>query len=290
MFIRRKSDTVPLTRALAQHFALMRPSVTEREFNDKRFKFLEERYHAGLFLPCQWASVWLGGEQYRMNGNHSSNLLWKLPEPFPTDLVAHIDEYDAETPEDIVELFRQFDARESARTPQDVAGAYQHAHPELHDIPNQTAKIGIEGIAWYLRVIEGVPPGKGDERYKLFRRAEYYDFLHWLGVLIDIKTPELKKMEVIAAMYATDLVASGEQGSRVFWQEVARGGRQYEEQHPATVLDAWLKACRDGTCEDTMKSAYHYQGCIFAWNAYRDEKTIKDIRFLTTKGLYLPHA
>jgi hypothetical protein len=290
MFRLRKSDTIPLTRELAMMFNAMTPSPTERRFDEKRLQFLQERYDDGFFLPCLWASVWLGGTQFRMNGNHSSTLFVKLPEPFPARLHVHLDEYEADTPEDMVELFRQFDARQSARTPEDVAGAYQHRHPELADIPTRIAKIGIEGIAWYLRVIEGIPSGKGDDRYKLFRRSEYYNFLHWLGVLLTIKTPELKKMEVIAAMYATDVVASGENGSQAFWEEVARGGRSYEDQHPTTVLDKWLKACRDGTCEDTMKSAFHYQGCIYAWNAYREERNIRDIRFQTAKGLYLPHA
>jgi hypothetical protein len=290
MFTRCKSGTEPITRELAGKFATMMPSVTERQFSQKRFDFLVERYEAGLFLPCHWASVVLNGEEHRMNGNHSSNLVWKLPDPFPTDLIAHIDQYEAETQEDVVELFRQFDARESARTPLDVAGAYQHAHPELAAIPNAIAKRGIEGIAWYVRWIEGIPTGKGDDRYKLFRRAEYYDFLQWLATLLDMKTPEMRKMEVIAAMYATELVASGNNESHLFWEEVGRGGRQWEEQHPTTVLDKWLKSCHDGTCGDQMKAAYHYQGCIFAWNAYREDRTIKDIRFLTTKGIYTPRA
>jgi hypothetical protein len=290
MFTLRKSETVPVTRELASTFSTMTPSPTERMFQEKRLQFLQQRYEDGLFLPCQWASVWLGGVQLRMNGNHSSTLLAKLPEPFPSTLKVHLDEYEVETPEDMVELFRQFDARQSARTSEDVAGAYQHRHPELTDIPTRIAKVGIEGIAWYLRVIEGLPSGKGDDRYKLFRRADYYDFLHWLAQVLDIKTPELRRQEVIAAMYATDLVASGDNDSQAFWEEVARGGRPFEDQCPTTVLDKWLKACKDGTCEDPMKPAFHYQGCIYAWNAYREERTIRDVRFTTSKGLYVPHA
>ena len=290
MFTLRKSETRPLTRELALEFATMIPSPTERVFKEARLKFLAERYQAGLFVTPHWATVWQGGTRFRMNGNHSSNMLSKVPDPFPTHMMVHIDDYDAEAPEDTVELFRQFDARESSRTSDDVSGAYQYRHPELHDIKRHIAKMGIEGIAWHMRVVEGVYPGKGDDRYKLFRQAGYYDFLHWLGTVLDIKTPELQRHEVIAAMFATDLVASGGEGSRVFWEEVARGGRPYEDTHPTTVLDKWLKACKDGTCGDTMKSSYHYQGCVYAWNAYREERTIKDIRFLTSKGLYIPHA
>jgi hypothetical protein len=290
MFTRRNSTTQLITRDLASEVAMMMPSSTEREFSEKRYAFLLDRYNEGCFVPCHWAYVWLNGEKFRMNGNHSANMLMKVPDPFPTDLVAHIDEYDADTPEDMVELFRQFDARESSRTPADVSGAYQYRHPELQAIPRKIGKLGIEAIAWYKRVIEGLPSGKGDDRYRLFRQSTHYNFLQWLPTLLDMKTPELQKMEVVAAMYATDLVAGGEHGCRPFWEDVARGGIPYEDQHPTTVLDKWLKSCRDGTCGDKMKPAFHYQGCIFAWNAYREERSIKDIRFATSKGMYVPRA
>jgi hypothetical protein len=288
MFHLRSAVTQPLTRELVETFATMTPSPTERPFSEKRLRYLQDAYTEQRFVSCQWSSVWLGGSQLRMNGQHSSTMLMKLPEPFPVGLYAHIDEYEADTPEDIARLFRQFDARDSARSPADVSGAYQHTYPELLDVTPQVAKIGIEGIAWYLRVVEGVPTGKGDDRYQLFRQPVHYDFLHWIDTLLSMKTPEMKRIEVIAALYATDLVSP--EAAHTFWEDVARGGIPYEEQHPATVLDKWLKSCRDGTCEDKMKQAYHYQGCLYAWNAYRDEKPIKDIRFNTSKGLYVPHV
>lgn len=268
----------------------MIPSVTERPFSETRRKFLQARYDLGLFLPPHWVSVYLGGREERMNGNHSSNLLWKVPEPFPERLHVHLDEYEAETPEDVILLFRQFDARESSRSPNDVANAYQHTYPAIQHLNNKIAKAGIEAIVWYNRVVEGQSMVRGDDRYQLFGNRSHDAFLHWLDTVLDIKTPEMQRVEVIAAMYATDLVASGEHGSHAFWAEVARGGRPYEDTHPTTVLDKWLKACKDGTCGDKMKSAYHYQGCLYAWNAYREERSIKEIRFTTNKGLYLPHA
>ena len=287
MFTLRSSTTQPVTRELVTMVATMTPSPTERPFSEKRLTFLQERYANQLFVPCHWAYVWLGGSKLRMNGQHSSTMLMKLPDPFPTGLYAHIDEYEAETPEDMALLFRQFDARVSVRSPGDVAGAYQNTYPELSGIPASVAKLGIEGIAWYLRVIEGVPTGKGDDRYTLFKQPVHYEFLRWLGGVIDMKTPELRKIEVIAAMYATDLANTAE--ARSFWEDVARGGHPYEDSHPTTTLDTWLKLCKEGKCEDTMKQAYHYQGCIYAWNAFRENRSIKDIRFSTSKGLYTPH-
>ena len=35
-----------------------------------------------------------------------------------------------------------------------------------------------------------------------------------------------------------------------------------------------------------VKPANLYQGCVFAWNAYREGKAISTIRFDTKKGLY----
>lgn len=287
MFQLKTSSTQLVTRALASTFATMTPSPTERAFSEKRATYLQDRYDRGMFIPCQWASVWLGGSQFRMNGQHSSSILAKLPEPFPTHLYAHMDEYEAETPEDMTLLFRQFDPRESSRSARDVSGAYQYTYPELRSLHPDVVKLGAEGIAWYLRVIVGSNIDRGDDRYQLLGKPLYYDFLRWLGGLLDMKTPELKKIEIIAAMYATDIVA--ESASREFWEKVARGGNAYDEQDPTTVLDKWLKSCRDGTCDDKMKQSYHYQGCIYAWNAMRDEQRIRSIKFTTSKGLYVPH-
>lgn len=283
----RSSTTVPLTRELVTQFATMTPSPTERLLSMKRVDYLHGCYVDGTLGPLHWVSVWHGGTRFRMNGQHSSAMLAKV-DPLPDGLTVHLDEYDAEAPADMALLFRRFDGHDSARSVKDVAGAYQGTITELQALDRSTAKLGIDGIAWYLPFIEGIPVGKGDDRYELFRQTVHHDFLHWLNGLISIKTPELKRNEVVAAMYATDLVAGDE--ARAFWAQVARGGDDYSETHPTTVLDKWLKACKDGTCKDTMKKAFHYQGCLFAWNAYRDGKSIKEIKFDTSKGLHEPHA
>ena len=98
MFQLRKSENVLITRELANTFATMTPSPTERPFSEKRLKFLQAKYDANLFIPCQWSSAWLGGTQLRMNGQHSSHMLSKLPDPFPTNLRAYVDEYEVDKP------------------------------------------------------------------------------------------------------------------------------------------------------------------------------------------------
>ena len=49
----------------------------------------------------------------------------------------HLDEYEAQTPDDLALLFRQFDDRKSGRSSGDVAGAYQGLHEPLRQCPRQ---------------------------------------------------------------------------------------------------------------------------------------------------------
>lgn len=154
------------------------------------------------------------------------------------------------------------------------------------EVAKPIGKLGVEGTAWYRRTIEGVPVGTGDVQYTLFNEPGLHSFLLWLNELFSIKTPELKKVQVVAAMYAT-FIKNAEEAKK-FWDEVARGGREYEDNAPSTVLDNWLKAAKEGELKEDLKPAQFYQGCIYAWNAYREEKSLKDIKADTRKSWLNP--
>jgi hypothetical protein len=187
--------------------------------------------------------------------------------------------------EDLADLFRQFDSRKSGRTPGDVAGAFQGLHDELRDVPRPSAKLAVEGVAWYDRHIEGLPSATGDDIYTLFAKEALYPFIRWIGDVFSVKTPELRRVPIVAAMYGTTL--ANEEESRKFWREVSRGGVEYEDQHPATVLDAFLKAIiEEPRRKLEMKPGNFYQAAIYAWNAYREDKTISNVKYDTKKGLY----
>jgi len=68
---------------------------------------------------------------------------------------------------------------------------------------------------------------------------------------------------------------------------VARGGAEFDDNAPPTLLDAWLKAAAEtrGNRRE-LKPGNYYQGCIFAWNAYREAKAISSIKFDARKGLH----
>jgi hypothetical protein len=270
-----KSETLPLTPELAEKFRDLPPSPTERDLNPNRVKFLSERAAAGQFVAPTWATVKLGEEVMRMNGQHSSNALCGLNGSFPQNLKVHIDHYEVGNRDDVGMLFRQFDPPKSARSMADVSGAYQGLHEDLHKLPKAVAKLGIDGVVYYRRHLEGIWVQSADAAYELFGEPGLHPFLLWLGEVISIKTPELRLTPVVAGMYAT-FIAS-ESNARTFWADVARGGDEYKDDAPTTVLDGWLKKLKETKHRD-LKPGQIYQGCIFCWNAYRDGKAITSVK------------
>ena len=273
----------PITPELALQFRDMKASPTERDLDPKRVQHLREKVLAGNSVTYLWATAKLGHETLRMNGNHSSNMLCGLDGQFPSGLHAHIDEYECDTIDDLAILFRQFDDRKSGRTTNDVAGAYQGLFDRLSDVPKRVAKLGIEGINWYLKSIEGLPGRTGDDIYILLQDPRYDAFLHFLGGLFSIKTPELKKLPIVAAIYGT--FEANPKEAKTFWDAVARGGVEYEDAAPATVLDGWLKRMAENGKDADLQPAHYYQACIYAWNAFRDDRTLTAIKADTKKGM-----
>jgi hypothetical protein len=197
----------------------------------------------------------------------------------------HHDHYRVLSREGLAMLFRQFDDRASGRSPADVAGAYQGLHPSLAKVKRRTAKIGIEGIAWWRRHVEGLPVPMGDSQYTLFGIESLHPFLIWLDQVMSSKTSELERSTVVAAMYGT--FVRNEQDARTFWSSVARGGDEFDDTNPTTVLDNWLKAyVENPKGQKPLKPTNFYQGSIYCWNAYRDGKQLTAIKSDAKKGLH----
>ena len=280
------SETVPMTPELAKAFKEMPGSPTERELNPRRVHHLLKKMEQGLAVPFNWADVVLNGKKYRINGQHSSDMLTQtqLNGAFPKSCIAHIDHYEADDINGLVTAFRQFDDRKSARTPIDVSGAYQNIHDELHEVPRSLGKLAIEGVNWHRGSVEGIDKLNGDDQYILFNNAEYHPFVVWFaGMLNGSKAPEVKLVPVVAATLST--FTADEKAATEFWADVRDGGREYEEQHPASILYDWLHRFKAG--EFSVKQPNLYQGAIYAWNAFRDGKlTIPQIKSDIRRGMH----
>jgi len=281
------SECVNLTREMAVEFRDMEPSPTERESAPARLRMLREKAEAGMLVTFHWAKAKLNGKWLRMNGQHSSTVLCEL-DPFPEGLKAHVDSYRVDSMEGLALLFRQFDERKSSRSTADVSGAYQMLQEGLRDVPRNSAKLGVEGACWYRRAVEKQPVPSGDAQYALFNESGLHGFIKWVGEVFTIKTPEMRRVQIVSAMYATFIKNDVE--ARKFWQLVASGGHEYEETHPASTLSAWYVKAKQKDLKQPPKPADYYQGAILCWNAFRDERTIATIRIETKKGWIDPKA
>ncbi len=58
----------------------------------------------------------------------------------------------------------------------------------MHEVPKKIAKLGVEGIAWERKNIEGLEAPSGDDAYTLFAETGTHSFLRWLGEVFSIKT------------------------------------------------------------------------------------------------------
>ena len=154
-------------------------------------------------------------------------------------------------------------------------------------MPKAAAKLGIDGVSWYRRMIEGVPVPSGDGVYSLMNETGLHSFIRWLGEVVRAsRLPNSAGLRSYRrCMRRTFRTKSA---ARMFWDQVARGGVEYEDNHPTTVLDNWLKAIRENgeSIKRELKPASFYQGSIFAWNAHREGKSINNVKHDVKKGFH----
>ena len=282
MFELVRSEVRDLTPEFAAEFRDMEASPTERLPDPKRIKHLRDKALAGQLVSFQWSTADLAGRKLRMNGQHSSKMLCELDGAFPEGLRVHLDEYRVPNEEGLALLFRQFDDRKSSRSALDVSGAYQGLYPAIRDINRKVAQGAMHGIIWFRRHVQGLPNMPiGDNIYPLFQDQTYYPFLQWYGSMMSSKTKELEPEAVIAAIFAT--YDANEQVAKEFWERVSRFGVEFEDDHPTTVLDRWLQEQKDDEHEK-YKPAERYNGCMYAWRAFRENKKITTIKYAYDKN------
>lgn len=281
------STAIELTPQVVAEFREIPSSLVERAIDRKRVKHLRDKIDAGLGVTFHWVTAELDGKMLRGNGQHSSTALSEIPpEHFPKGLKVFREHYHCNTADDFALLFQQFDDRKSSRTSADVAAVYQGFQPELIDVPHDIAKLAIDGYCWFQRTAQKVPgAGVGDMSYSYFADEGLHPYIKWLGQLHNSKTRELQTKPVTAAIYGT--FEANEQAAREFWDEVSRGGDPDVEDSPPRVLDLWLRSIFEGTFEAPAKfgATNQYQGCVYAWNASREGKSIVTIKSEVKKNL-----
>ena len=285
-----KSECFTLSKAKAlelatKHSSLPRSPV-ERPFDARRAKRIVDIIRNGLALPFQWATVDYDGGKLRMNGQHSSTGIVEIGPDLPDKLSFHLDHFEADSREGMVELFRQFDPRWSMRTAVDIAGAFQGLVHEIADCNRKVMKVAAEAISWFKRTVEGaegIPTG--DETYDLLHQEMYLPFYVWLNGITNGRR-ELLKKEVIAAMYSS--FDASQAGATEFWREVSYGPDYFtDDMEPGAVLIGELCRAaeeRDFKEKEFAQAATYYKKAVKAWNAFCAGQRISSLKVTKQKG------
>jgi hypothetical protein len=247
---------------------------------------LREKAEAGRLVSFHWVTAEVAnkpGTILRVNGQHSSTMLAEMDGTMPQGLKVIREHYTCDDDDAVALLFQQWDDRKSSRSAADVAGVYQGLQEDLKEVQKPYGKLAIDGYVWFQRYVEKVPSPIGDMAYSLFSDKTLHPFIKWFSTLHNSKTRELQNKAVTAAMFGTYQL--DETASRVFWEEVSRGGDPDQEDLPTTALDLWLRSIYEGTTDYSGFSAgNYYQGCIYCWNASRDNKRVNSVKYDVKKN------
>lgn len=286
------SEVKDLTEEEVRQFRTYPATKTERLLKDGRVEHLREKAEKGLLVTFHWVTAAiksLQGQVRRLNGQHSSIMLDKLiaSGKFPKGLKVHREHFEVDDGTALALLFRQYDDRASSRQPIDVSGVYQGLHDELDSVERKYGKLAIDGYSWYQRAVEKVPGvPMGDDIYASFNNKGLFPYILWLNDLFAVKSKEMHYPAIVAAIVGTYMTNEG--AARAFWQDVVNLPDGDDEETPATVLSKWLINIRVEKI-DRPAPANLYQGCIYAWNAYRDGKSIPAIRDTIVKNFFTIH-
>jgi hypothetical protein len=257
----------------------------EREFDAKWALDLKQRVADGKAVTFMWAVADLpsGGAftRLRVNGQHSSWALAELlkEDALPDNLAIHMDTYSVSDEAGAVQLFRQFDARKSARSKEDISGAYQCFQEDLRGCSRSVLKVAVEGITWYRREVQEAPVKSGDDVYQLFDEKRLHPFFQMVdAVLKDGKSNELKRVPVMAIAYGTWL--DDGKAAAEFWRLVALGSKRTEED-AASDLDNELIRIRDE--KEKVGARDLYAKCAKAWDAYNNGIRVTNFKVNTKK-------
>lgn len=167
----------------------------EREIRAPRLKFLRTHLKNGSFVGPNWALAVheTTGDTFRINGQHSSNMLASLePEAFPEGLNVTIDTYGfSDMGEDAAGLFNLFDHPRSARSDTDFMGITRARYAEFTGMDNGFLVKVASGIDANIRNrLEKAEVGTQDKIYEelqphrehgnYFIDEQYRQFAVWL--------------------------------------------------------------------------------------------------------------
>ncbi len=231
----------------------------------QRVAWLTRLCKDGEFYSPDWSVAVWNGQQYRVNGGHSSAMLANANGSFPRNLPVILRIFRCESYPDVVALFNHFDNRKSNRTASDKANVHKSIHQELDRIAPSYINRMLNGIQCFYA--DGATThGDEDTRTKLIH--EETEFLAWAGRFA--RNRYLGRSGVIACMYRS-YHASASLADE-FWTMVLEESAP-RPTHPTRVLAKFLHELDVPANKGKWDSRAVYVKCIHAWNAWQAGST-----------------
>jgi len=275
-----KPQTMKCNHALSAKFASMEPAPNDRPIKVLNKRQIRNAILEGRFRTCEWASVNCKqtNKCYRVNGKHTSTILSEMNGEAPKNLYVIVEEYEADTLEDVAKLYSTFDLARSSRTMGDINLSFAASVPSLASLGSKVLNTCSTGMKYYF--LNGKNNGgvsSNTQETHAQRLVEYSEFVEFVNRIYGGKQEHKKKLlrgPVVAAMFGTWLKSKS--AASEFWilvREESHGDPKSPTRKLAKFLNfTGVRANRGTTTSCTEHEMY--VKCIHAWNAWRkDEPT-----------------
>jgi hypothetical protein len=221
----KKTETVVITRDLAQKIYLSKTYETDRPLRKQTLENLRDkiRRHQTTYFDWSIAHCVENDEHIRVNGQHSSYLFSTEFEP-DGSYEARISTYECDTMEDVATLWAQFDSQSSSRKQIDVirpilANTCFFVNKKSKSGSNKTShKSALAAMAAMSEVFfssRGIVAATHEQKAQLAK--ENIDFCQWIVDLIDDgRKNDFCKHGVVVAMLQT--YCEDKQKAEAFWK------------------------------------------------------------------------
>jgi hypothetical protein len=269
----REPKVMRLSKELVEEFYNMEKVPRDRPESKNRLDIYRAILAKNRFRSVHWVKAFCKetGKVYRINGKHTSILMWEVINNLPV-LWAFVEEFHCDTLEDMAELYSTFDSRTQSRTVTDINGTFAGCSPALTSVSPRILSLGVSGIC-FSRDFQNYGTVPANERAKVM--LNHPDFFLWLE-----KVFEKEKSRQESGMYRVPVTAAMFQCFKLdreradkFWLEV-----RDEEGHPndvpsrhlATYLrNRVLRSSATKKKKHTATGQEMYDESIRSWNAWR---------------------
>lgn len=278
-FKKFSEQIVKMDKELAARWAAMPFYTDDRVLRPERVKLIREAVEEGLFTACTWVSARWEGQEYRLNGKHTSNAFKECSVAKLAKVSVTVVTYDCDDLEDMADIYSSFDSRLSARTVGDINRGYAATSAELRGIPVPILNVCAAALDYAIHG-EGGKHRLASERAKeLLDHVPFCKFVDDLVRSVSQKEAAcLRRAPVVAAIFKTFKVSA--KASEEFWRLVATGAHP-DRKNPSRVLQLYLMsvvvkygagAAATARFRQAVTRREIFAKCVHGWNAWRRGK------------------